>query len=349
VSLANVAYTSVASCSATRNLFTGNAVQVNSGATVTYQAGATITLLPGFSVQNGATFSASIGTTALKTVADTTAVASATFTIDNGSIADVTGAIPMAQDGLPATLRSILDQYGAEATDIFADATGSYIVFATQAGLSGSDNNDVSDIYLFEIQTETLHPLSVNSDGVTADGASVQPRIDGGGNYVVFTSKATDLVGDDTNGVADIFLSALAIGSMERVSFNESGQQAKYAAENPAIGSIRPQVLYDRTDDSGNRQIYSYDYDLPELGTVQMDVADGLPVASDRHHPAVSPDGRFVAYLNTMGDDPATTECFLVIYDQIDAVVLTSTCPKGSVVDGQYSYFSVSNDGMITY
>src|SRR4051812_45234836 len=48
--------------------------------------------------------------------------------------------------------------------------------------------------------------VSVSTTGAEANGASRDPSISADGRFVVFSSLATNLVADDTNGVADVFL-----------------------------------------------------------------------------------------------------------------------------------------------
>jgi len=48
--------------------------------------------------------------------------------------------------------------------------------------------------------------VSVSSAGVQGDGRSFSPSISADGRYVAFYSYATNLVGSDTNGYADVFV-----------------------------------------------------------------------------------------------------------------------------------------------
>jgi hypothetical protein len=67
-------------------------------------------------------------------------------------------------------------------------------------------------------------------DGGPANGRSYQPDLDGEQTNrprcIAFISEASNLVGGDTNGVADGFVKNLRTGHIERVSVNSAGQQA---------------------------------------------------------------------------------------------------------------------------
>lgn len=357
----NVAYglSDIEACQAVTSITTSGSVVLSgngsSGADIVYKA-PLITLADGFSVQAGATFQAgsSVDTTGYSTSTksitdDSTTVTTKSSTSESSYGGDVIeGATRLSQDQLPAALRAILDAYGAEASDIFSDAMGAYIVFSTETDLVDNDQNGLSDIYLYEVSTDLLSPLSVNAVGQTGNATSNQSRIDGGGNYVVYTSEASDLIEADTNGVSDIFINSLAIGLTERISLDAKGNESARAAQNPAIGSSTPQIVYDRKDANGVRQVYSYDYSWPAVGTAQISLGvndQGMTI--DSHHPVLSADGHYAAYLETFGSDPATAECKIVVYNQADGSYEYSGCPDGTVQNGEYQLLGVGVDGVV--
>src|SRR5919107_5938687 len=60
--------------------------------------------------------------------------------------------------------------------------------------------------------------VSVDSSGTQANGGSVNASITPDGRYLVIDSDATNLVAGDTNGLADIFVRDLQMGTTERVN-----------------------------------------------------------------------------------------------------------------------------------
>ncbi len=56
------------------------------------------------------------------------------------------------------------------------------------------------------IKTESTHWVSVGVNGELANGTCDTGAISGSGDSVVFASEATNLIVDDTNGFADIFI-----------------------------------------------------------------------------------------------------------------------------------------------
>jgi hypothetical protein len=75
--------------------------------------------------------------------------------------------------------------------------------------------------------------VSKPSKGGQANGRSYLPDLDGAQKHrprcVAFISEASNLVGGDTNAVADAFVKNLRTGRIKRVSVNSSGEQANGA------------------------------------------------------------------------------------------------------------------------
>jgi hypothetical protein len=84
---------------------------------------------------------------------------------------------------------------------------GRFVAFSSSASnLVPGDTNNVDDIFVYDTRTETIRRVSVSATGEQANGPSMQTRISQDGRYIAFRSEATNLVPDDTNGFADIFL-----------------------------------------------------------------------------------------------------------------------------------------------
>jgi Tol biopolymer transport system component len=129
----------------------------------------------------------------------------------------------------------------ADGPSIHADvsADGRYVVFetfATNLVPGGDANGAASDIVRFDAQTGALTLVSRRGiTGAQGDGDSFAPTISADGAKVAFGSRATNLVGNDTNGKADIFVRDVVAGVTTRVSTNSSGKQANNASYDGAI------------------------------------------------------------------------------------------------------------------
>lgn len=243
----------------------------------------------------------------------------------------------------PFGLNQILDAKRASAKDMFADSQGSYIVFATEDSLLATDTNGLSDVYLYETWSTELELVSRSLGGIAGNGASTQPRIDGGGENVVYVSEASDLTEDDSNQAADIYHYSVHAKVNRRVSWTSEGMQAAISSANPAIGEQGQYVLYDRRGDRGVRHIYGWDHTVPWRGAHEMSLAEGEQgQLLDSHHPGISPDGRFIAYLETVHISGETApQCAIHVYNRFDGRYARVPCPAVFGADAiAFPYFS---------
>jgi Tol biopolymer transport system component len=89
---------------------------------------------------------------------------------------------------------------------------------------SGNRRKPVPEIYLHDTTTNVTSLISRGSKGQNPNGPSSWPAVSGDGRYVAFVSEATNLVRDDLNGRADIFLHDTSVGTTELVSRRPDGK-----------------------------------------------------------------------------------------------------------------------------
>ena len=95
---------------------------------------------------------------------------------------------------------------------------GRYVAFRSEAtNLVLIDTNNSSDIFVHDRLTGLTERVSVASDGTQANGDSISPAISSDGRFVAFSSKASNLVVDDTNNKVDIFLHDRQTDTTERI------------------------------------------------------------------------------------------------------------------------------------
>ncbi len=107
-------------------------------------------------------------------------------------------------------------------------ADGTKVVFrsfATNliANLINATRDGSSYIYEKDLQTNTLTQVDLLSNGTLANGSSLNPVISPDGKYVAFISDATNLVSNDNNGVADVFVKNLSTGELKQISDSSTG------------------------------------------------------------------------------------------------------------------------------
>jgi Tol biopolymer transport system component len=103
----------------------------------------------------------------------------------------------------------------------------------------------LQQVYRKDRRTGAIDCLSLNTFGVAGNGnCSRDPSISNDGRYVVFTSTASDMVGQDYNMVSDVFLRDCVLGSTIRVSSGQMGQYVRGASERPWISSTGRYVSF---------------------------------------------------------------------------------------------------------
>ncbi|ADR34437.1 hypothetical protein Sulku_1776 [Sulfuricurvum kujiense DSM 16994] len=94
---------------------------------------------------------------------------------------------------------------GSYSPSISAD--GRFVVFYTSAtNFVSGDTNDNGDVFLKDTQTGALELISKSSSGEIGNNRSIYPFISADGSYITFSSEASNLVSNDTNGSFDVFI-----------------------------------------------------------------------------------------------------------------------------------------------
>ncbi len=109
------------------------------------------------------------------------------------------------------TVRISENQYGREGDrhSIYptVSADGNLIFFESSAtNLISNDTNRYSHGYLFDRVTSTITKTTLSQSGEQANESSRNVSISPNGRFLAFSSKASNLVPNDTNGLSDHFL-----------------------------------------------------------------------------------------------------------------------------------------------
>ena len=106
-------------------------------------------------------------------------------------------------------------------------ADGRFVVFSSGAdNLVPDDTNGEGDAFVHDQQTGETTRVSVSSDGFQANKNCGGGGISADGRFVVLSSKADNLVPNDTNGQNDVFVHDRQTGETTRVSVSSYGFQA---------------------------------------------------------------------------------------------------------------------------
>ena len=122
---------------------------------------------------------------------------------------------------------------GVSSSEPAISSDGRYVVFRSAASdLVPDDTNGLDDVFLKDLVTGAISRVNTDADGGQATGGeSGFASISADGRHVVFSSRADNLVADDTNGTVDTFLKDMRTGQLARLTVNTAGEQSIGASE----------------------------------------------------------------------------------------------------------------------
>jgi Tol biopolymer transport system component len=179
---------------------------------------------------------------------------------------------------------------------------GRYVAFDSESILASGDSGNVLDIYVHDRKTGVTTWDSPDAAGGIGDGSSSGPSISASGRYVSFISYATDLVDDDGNGFADVFLRDRKKGVTTRISVDMAGADADSASFHPVLSANGKVVAFeswstDLTPLAGIGHLVTYVRDLKASTTTLASVTvAGTQADQDCTKPGLSKNGRWLTF-----------------------------------------------------
>lgn len=185
---------------------------------------------------------------------------------------------------------------------------GRFVVFESEAAnLDHSDCNDNVDVFRHDVKTGETSLVSCNGDGEPGNDDSGCPSITPDGKFVSFTSRATNLVPNDTNNLKDVFVKNMETGAVERVSVAGDGSQAMAfdamnASDDTSISSdgrfvVFSSAAYNLVENDDNNMVDVFLHDRQTGNTTRVSVGSkGEEGNSYSHSPVISGNGEYVTY-----------------------------------------------------
>lgn len=209
------------------------------------------------------------------------------------------------------------------------------------------------------IRAETLR-VSVSSDGSQGNNHSGDPFINGDGRYVLFDSSATNLVANDSNGSADVFLRDILSQTTERVSIANNEIEAQGSSYASGISSDARYALFESSasnllgagvDTNNNSDLFMRDRTLETTSRVNLSW-NGSQANNRPYDGRMSPDAAYVVFssmaTNLVQDDVnGIMDIFLRDRNLGLTELVTITDQGAQITRGSCRFPSLSNNGRI--
>ncbi|MBK7642998.1 MAG: PD40 domain-containing protein [Planctomycetes bacterium] len=208
---------------------------------------------------------------------------------------------------LGLTQRVSVDSAGAQGDGASTDANlspdGRFVAFESDAtNLVPGDTNAVTDVFLHDLLTGATQRVSTTSSGTQASQPSNDPYVSDEGRFVAFDSRDANFVPGDANGQIDIFVKDMLTGTIERCSLSSAGIEADWDCYDPVLSPDGQWLVYFSlagnlvpNDTNNGEDIFLRDRAAGLTERVSVG-ANGQQASGVSFYPAVSPDGRFVAF-----------------------------------------------------
>jgi Tol biopolymer transport system component len=198
-------------------------------------------------------------------------------------------------------------------------ANGQVVAFYSDASnLVPGDDNHTTDVFVRDRQAGTTTLVSVNMSGTSGNRPSLYPSISADGRLIAFQSAASDLVPGDINSASDIFIRDLQAGTTERlcgVQPNLSSFSPSISGDGNFVAFVSAATNLDPDAKPGILNVFVCDRIAGTVKSVNVSTG-GVPGNGDSMTPAISFDGRFVAFKSesdnlVAGDTNRTVDVFV--------------------------------------
>ncbi len=234
---------------------------------------------------------------------------------------------------------------------------GQVVAFESWANnLVANDFNNVQDVFVYDRVAATTSRVCVDSQGQESNGECSRAFLDETGNIVVFESLGSNLVLNDFNSVADVFVHDRLTGETTLVSRSSTGEEANGESGRPSVSGDGRYVVYQSLasnlvpDDTNFVQdVFLYDRQTGE--TIRISVNSvGEEADGESSRSRISHDGRFVTYSSRATNlVPGNTFFFLsniFVYDRLTGVTTqVSMAPDGTDPNSDSLRPAISGNG----
>ncbi|WP_262270788.1 cadherin domain-containing protein [Microvirga yunnanensis] len=204
-------------------------------------------------------------------------------------------------------------------------------------------------------EAPTTERISISSTGEQANGDSISPSISADARYVAYESYASNLVSDDTNNAADVFVFDHKTHTTERISVGLTGEQGNSDSGQPSISADGRYVAYqgwasNLVEGDSNDAVDVFVFDRQTQTTERVSISStGEQANGASMNASISADGRYVTFTSAasnlvQGDTNGVDDVF--VFDrQTHTTERVSVSSNGLQANGSSDHPSISGDG----
>jgi Tol biopolymer transport system component len=235
----------------------------------------------------------------------------------------------------------------ANSSGASTSADGRYVAFQSPDGFGDPADQNGSDVFVRDTQTNTTTLVSRASGvaGAGGDGSSGDPSISADGRYVAFGSDADNLDPDSNDSVRDVFVRDMQANTTTLVSraTGAAGVVGDAFSREPAISADGQRIAFHSEADNldGASDDALNDVFLRDLGTnvttlvSRADGAGGAAADASSDAPTISDDGTRIAFESDADNiDPDSNDAVTDVFVRDNAAKTTTLVSRASGVAG---------------
>jgi Tol biopolymer transport system component len=239
--------------------------------------------------------------------------------------------------------------------NLVINGNGKLVAFASAAtNLVAGDTNEQVDVFFRDVPTGTTTRLGSPS-GEQPDGTSIPAAMSDNGRYLAFTSDATNLSPNDTNGENDVFVVDRSTGMIERLTNTATGAAPNGSSSAVDMSADGRHVLFSSAAtnmpgaDVSRTNLFIADRVARTTTRItrtgEADLCDDPPTVYASFFPAaMSADGSEIAYVQRC--TVSTTIAAVAVYlDRSTGQRTTMAIAIRRTVDEQFADIDIADDG----
>ena len=291
--------------------------------------------------------------------------------VDNDGIFDEAGFIAttrvsLANDGSELLWGGLIDD---EESQNLISNDGRYVVFLSynQANESPSSQTAYLKVFVRDRSSNATLLASVGYDGLAAVNSNYplgtsfdSPEISRNGRYVAFSSNATNLVSNDTNGLEDVFVRDLSSGTTVRVSVKSTGDEASGGSSYMgAISDDGRYIAFASTADNldgptTGQEVFVHDRDVDNDGIFDEEGSIATYRLTNSNGASgwvsMSDDGRYIAfdsYADNLVPNDNNDEIDVFVHDRSNGLTRRVSINSDGIEGGYSSNPAISGNGFL--